>query len=85
MGKCDHALNAGAYADAVMALLAWNKLVMAARNAAPWIPLTSGKLDGRYRGQERELPDGDILPQLWRNSYFIDALKSIVHLLSGNN
>ena len=85
MSRCNHALNAGAYEDAIMALLEWNKLVMAARKAAPWIQLTSGKLDVRYRGQERELPDGDILPQLWRNSYFIDALKSIVHLLSGNN
>ena len=85
MSKCDHALNAGAYKEAIMALLEWNKLVMATRKAAPWIQLTSGKLDVRYRGQEKELPDGDILPQLWRNSYFIDALKSIVHLLSGNN
>ena len=85
MSKCDHALNAGAYEDAIMALLEWNKLVMAARKAAPWIQLTSGKLDVRYRGQEKELPDGDALPQLWRNSYFIDALKSIVHLLSGKN
>ncbi len=85
MSKCDHALNAGAYEDAIMTLLEWNKMVMAARKAAPWIQLTSGKLDVRYRGQEKELPDGDILPQLWRNSYFIDALKSIVQLLSGNN
>ena len=85
MSKCDHALSAGAYEDAIMALLEWNKLVMAARKAAPWIQLTSGKLDVRHRGQEKELPDGDALPQLWRNSYFIDALKSIVHLLSGEN
>jgi hypothetical protein len=85
MSKCDHSLNAGAYEDAIMALLEWNKLVMAARKAAPWIQLTSGKLDVRYRGQEKELPDGDNLPHLWRNSYFIDALKSIVNLLSGNN
>jgi hypothetical protein len=85
MSKCDYALNAGAYEDGIMALLEWNKLVMAARKAAPWIQLTSGKLDVRYRGQEKELPHGNILPQLWRNSYFIDALKSIVHLLSGDN
>ena len=85
MSKCDYALNAGAYEDAIMALLEWNKLVMAARKGAPWIQLTSGKLDVRYRGQEKELPHGNILPQLWRNSYFIDALKSIVRLLSGDN
>ena len=83
--KCDLALCAGAYEDAIMSLLEWNKLVMAARKAAPWIQLTSGKLDVRYRGQEKELPDGKELPGLWRNSYFIDALKSIVHHLAGNN
>ncbi len=43
-----------------------------------WIQLTSGKLDVRYRGQEKELPDGDTLPELWRNSYFIDALVSSI-------
>ena len=85
MNKCDLALSEGAYEDAVMALLEWNKLVMAARKAAPWIQLVSGKLDVRYRGQERELPDGDALPELWRNSYFIDALKSIVYYLEVNN
>lgn len=85
MKQCDLALGAGAYEDAIMALLDWNKLVMAARKAAPWIQLTSGKLDVRYRGQEKELPDGKMLPGLWRNSYFIDALKSIVHHLAGNN
>ena len=85
MNKCDHALGVGAYEDAIMALLEWNKLVMAARKAAPWIQLTSGKLDVRYRGQEKELPDGDTLPELWRNSYFIDALKSIIHHLEVNN
>ncbi|MCK4785984.1 MAG: hypothetical protein KAV87_19665, partial [Desulfobacteraceae bacterium] len=85
MDKCDHALGAGAYEDVIMALLEWNKLVMAARKAAPWIQLSSGKLDVRYRGQEKELPDGATLPVLWRNSYFIDALKSIVHHLEVNN
>ena len=42
-------------------------------------------LDVRYRGQEKELPDGKKLPELWRNSYFIDALKKIVYHLPGNS
>lgn len=81
MHQCDQALGAGDYADAIVALLEWNKLIMAARKAAPWIQLAAGKLDVRYRGQERALPDGDTLPELWRNSYFIDTLKSIIHQL----
>ena len=84
MRNCDLALGSGAYEDAIMALLELNKQVMAARKAAPWIQLYAGKLDVRFRGQEKELPDGKMLPELWRNSYFIDALKRIVYLLAEN-
>jgi len=82
---CDLALDAGAYEDAIMCILEWNKIVMAARNAAPWIQLNDGKLDVRYRGQEKELPGGKKLPELWRNSYFIGALKRIVLNLADSN
>lgn len=85
MLRCDQALGAGAYEDAIDALLEWNKLVMAGRKAAPWVQMTSGKLDVRYRGQERGLPGGDDLPELWKNPYFIDALKSIIHELESGN
>jgi hypothetical protein len=77
MSQCDAALAGGDYEEAVRTLLKWNELVMKRRNAAPWIRVASGKLDVRYRGNERELPDADELPELWRNSYFIDALKDI--------
>jgi hypothetical protein len=85
MKNCDLALDTGAYEDAIMGILEWNKIVMAARKAAPWIQLNDGKLDVRYRGQEKELPDGKMLPGLWRNSYFIDTLKRIVFYLAENN
>jgi len=85
MKNCDLALDTGAYEDAIMGILEWNKIVMAARKAAPWIQLNDGKLDVRYRGQERELPDGKMLPGLWRNSYFIDALKRVVFHLAESN
>jgi hypothetical protein len=85
MKNCDLTLAAGAYEDAIMGILEWNKIVMTARKAAPWIQLNDGKLDVRYRGQEKELPDGKMLPGLWRNSYFIDALKRIVFHLAENN
>lgn len=85
MQKCDQALGAGAYENAIGAILEWNKRIMAGRKAAPWIQLSSGKLDVRYRGQERGLPGGDALPELWRNPYFIDTLKSIAHQLEAGN
>ena len=85
MKNCDLALAAGAYEDSIIGILKWNKIVMAARKAAPWIQLNDGKLDVRYRGQEKVLPDGKMLLGLWRNSYFIDALKRIVFLLAESN
>ena len=57
---------------------------MAGRKAAPWVQMASGKLDVRYRGQARRLPEGDALPELWRNPYFIDTLKTIVLQLEDN-
>lgn len=81
MKRCDRALGAGEYAEAIRRLLDWNALVMAARKAAPWIREKAGKLDVRYRGLERELPDGDAVPLLWRNPYFIDALKAVTRSL----
>jgi hypothetical protein len=83
MGRADSALGSGDFKDAIFALLDWNELVMTARTAAPWIRLSNGKLDVRYRGIEDPLPTSDDLPSLWRNSYFIATLKDIARQLEG--
>jgi hypothetical protein len=75
--RCDEALGAGDYEAAVRALLKWNEIVMGRRKSAPWLRLESGELQVRYRGTERELPGADTLPSLWRNSYFLNALKNV--------
>ncbi len=76
--RTDEALAAGNYEEAILGLLEWNRLVMQNRGAAPWLRSDSqGKLDVRYRVEEEKLPSGDDLPTLWRNSYFLDSLKSI--------
>ena len=83
MKRCDGALAVGDYKEAIMALLKWNELVMKARKAAPWVRVGSGgKLEVRYRGLEGRLPDGDELPALWRNSYFLDSLKDVTFQLA---
>ena len=72
------ALCNGNYSAAVRALLRWNKLVMAGRKAGSWVTLTDdGRIDVRYRGLEHLLPNAEELPELWINSYFMNALKSI--------
>ena len=82
VARSHEALTTGNYEEAVIAVLDWNAKVMAVRNAAPWARLAEdGRLDVRYRGIERLLPDADDLPMLWHNSYFIDSLKSVTRQL----
>jgi hypothetical protein len=76
--RCAAALAGGAYADAVRALLDWNSFVMDTRKGAAWVALGGdGRIDVRYRGLDRPLLTADALPSLWRNSYFINSLKSV--------
>ena len=76
--RTDEALATAHYEDAILGLLEWNRLVMHNRGAAPWLRLDNhGRLDVRYRAEEEKLPAGEDLPTLWRNSYFLDSLKSI--------
>ena len=82
MDACHEALATGDYTSAIRTLLDWNSVVMETRGAAPWVRLGDRRrLDVRYRGIEPRLPDRDELPELWRNSYFIDALKLVTRQL----
>jgi hypothetical protein len=82
MDACHEALATGDYASAIRSLLDWNQVVMETRGAAPWVRLGDRRrLDVRYRGVEPRLPDRDALQELWRNSYFIDALKLVTRQL----
>lgn len=82
MSNCCDALSIGDYTAVVEALIEWNTKVMEGRNAGPWVKLNKqGKIDVRYRGLNQEIPKGDDVPLLWRNSYFVDSLKSITFQL----
>ena len=81
LDRCDDALSTGNYLDAIMAILDWNREVMASRGSAAWVKLTNGKLDVRYRSSETELPTGNDLAELWRNTYFIDTLRDVAFQL----
>ncbi|MBD3235946.1 MAG: hypothetical protein GF330_04525 [Candidatus Eisenbacteria bacterium] len=82
--RCHHALAQGDYNQAIRAVVDWNALVQQARKGAPWVVLSeSGRIEVRYRMIEHLLPEGDALPTLWRNSYFVDALKSVTRQLQG--
>lgn len=75
------ALACGDYQEAIKSIVDWNQAVTASRKGAAWLVLKSGRLDVRYKGGEQALPDGDALPTLWRNSYFLSSLKNITREL----
>ena len=83
MSQVHAALYKGDFETAIHGLLSWNEVVTKIRGGAPWARIgDGGRLDVRYRGTERLLPDKDNLPALWTNSYFIDALKSMTQQLN---
>jgi len=82
MKRCYSSLANGDYSEAIMSILEWNKCVMVDRKSSPWVLLSDrGRIDVRYKGLDSILPDGDKLPTLWRNGYFIDSLKNILSQL----
>ena len=82
MWQVHAALQAGDFETAIDGLLCWNEVVTQMRGSAPWARIGAGRrLDVRYRGSERLLPEKDELPYLWMNSYFIDALKKVTQQL----
>lgn len=77
------ALSSADWRSAILALLAWNKNIMQGRKGAPWVTLNNGKLDVAYQAQERRLPERDDVPDVWRNSYFLDSLRNVTKQLEG--
>jgi hypothetical protein len=76
------AFAAGTYDEALRLLLAHNADVMQARNGSqPWVRVESGQLDVRYRDESGTLVPADELPEHWRNTYFINSLKTVVSTL----
>ena len=78
------ALSEGDYSSALNLLADQNASVMRARaGAGPWVILSSGTVDIKYRDESPEaLPGRKALPDLWKHSYFLDALESIASELS---
>ena len=47
--------------------------------------MKSEKLDVRFRDETWHVPESAELPNLWFNSYFIDALRTVTRTLNGEN
>lgn len=68
----------GEYRALISLLVEQNAAVMDARGGAPWISIASGKLNVRFRDEQGDLPGRSELPELWRFSYFLDSLRTVV-------
>jgi hypothetical protein len=72
------AFRNGAYDEAVRLLLEHNAYIMQTRNGSqPWVRVEGGKLDVRYKDESGMLLPGHMLPDEWRNTYFINSLKNV--------
>ena len=72
------ALAGGNYEDMVRLLVEQNAAVMKRRNGSPWVHLTRDRLEVRFREEAGVLAGRAELPTLWRHSYFLDSLYTVV-------
>ena len=71
------AFRDGRFGDVIDELLEQNDAVMRARGGAGWLDHAGSDLRARLFQHPVELPKRASLPALWRNSYFLDALRWI--------
>ena len=77
-------LSCGSYADALDLLIAHNAAVMKDRGSSgAWVEVRQGRLHVFNRDEQARLPGKDELPSLWRSSYFLDSLRSMVAQVRG--
>lgn len=77
LAQMAEALHSGDNEGLVKILLEHNAAVMKDRGGAPWVSLDQSKLNVRLREETGELVPRDVLPYLWRDTYFLNSLKAI--------
>jgi hypothetical protein len=77
IGRMAHGLRSGDYTDVIRTAIDLNADVMRGRGGAPWMSIENGRIKVRLREESGNLPEGEDLPHLWQNSYFIHSLKSV--------
>jgi len=77
LGELLAGLRSDRFDDVLDQLLDQNDAVMRARGGAGWLDHSGSELRARLFQQPVALPSRASLPTLWRNSYFLDALRWI--------
>ena len=75
------AMAGGEYGAAVDLVVKQNAAVMQERGGSAWIEVVGGKLDVRFHEDERDLPGGDELRELWRFPYFLESVRIFTRTL----
>lgn len=80
--SCQTELSNGSYLNLIEALIAWNKVIASRRGGSPWLEVGPQQtLQVKYRGPEPELPDGESIHHLWRNTYFLPSIRTVSYQL----
>lgn len=79
------ALRAGDFTAAVLSLLSQNEAIMTARGGRPWVEHENGHLKVHFFDDDAPSPsERRDLPQLWRNTYFINSLKRVARTVAAS-
>jgi len=77
------ALAGGDYSQAFEMLMKQNTAIMQARGGSAWVALKSQRISVAFRENTGRLPGREDLPDLWTNTYFLNALKRIGYQIDG--
>ena len=78
-----NAAAAGEYGNLVELLVEQNRVVMGARGSAAWVEVRDGRFHVRFHEERGNLPRGNDLADMWRHSYFLDALRAVAGQIEG--
>jgi len=75
--RLSSAFRYGRFEEVVRLVLVQNEQVMQRRGGGPWATLKGDRIEVRYSDQTGEPTVARELPRVWRNTYFLNALKVV--------
>jgi hypothetical protein len=70
-------LKEGRFEEVVRVVIRHNEQVMQRRSGGAWLTIKNDRIEVRYSDQTAEPMDARELPDAWRNTYFLNALKTV--------
>jgi len=70
-------LREGRFEEVLRLVIQHNEFVMQRRSGGAWVAIKNDQIEVRYSDQAGEPTEAADLPDAWRNTYFLNALKSV--------